>query len=103
MHWVEENKENIVEEKELTSGREGGAEGQGVYDLWENTFEELDAVVGVFTRFLELRTKSQYAHEMVPFAGAHNRSLIDQRQPGCLVPFERAGQRFCTPPHPPQS
>ena len=43
-----------------------GAKGQGFDDLREDGFEELNATIGAIV--------------------AYNRSLIDQRQPGCAAP-----------------
>ena len=66
---------------------------QGVGDLWEDAFEELDMTVNSFILFLELRMQGQHAQEIASFTGAHmhNSRQIDQRQPGRLVPFESAG------------
>ena len=46
--------------------------GRGVNDLHEDAFEEFYATVYTFTRFPELRIKSQYAHEIAPSVGTHN-------------------------------
>ena len=43
--------------------------GQGVADLWEDTYE--DAVVNGFIWFPGLGVKSQYVQEIVSFTGTH--------------------------------
>ena len=54
-------------------------EGQGVTVSWEDTFEELDAAVNAFIRFLELKTKSQYVQETAAFTRTHNWNPINRR------------------------
>ena len=61
---------NILGEEESNDFK--AVKGQCAADLWEDTFEELDATVDAFIRFLELRMKSQYAQEIVSFTGAHD-------------------------------
>jgi hypothetical protein len=59
--------ENILgEEKsnDFKQKKEGGGKGRGVADLWEGTFEELNATVDTIVWFPELRTKSQYTQEI---------------------------------------
>ena len=83
---VANRRENM--RKKVTTLSEKQRKGQGVADLWEDTFE--DAAIDGVIRLLEPAMKIQYVQGIASFTGTHmyNRSRVDQRHPSCSAPFE---------------